>query len=576
LSTLKTAFKNLVSQTTDSLKLCLFIDGLDEYEGDEQEVAEFFGQASISDNVKICCSSRPHQAFEDAFADRPGLRLQDLTIPDMRQYVHDKLERNSKMQRLIAEEPEATNELIEEIGNAAMGVFLWVRLVVTSLVKGLGKHDDIWYLQKRLRELPQELNELFDQMVFKVDKVYQEESARLFQLVGSAFREQNDKHFLRSSERLSILLLSFASERDTALALEAAPGFLTKEKITTRCQRMQVDLRVRCGGLLEVQYGMRDPSTTTISSEMIVTYLHRTVKDYLELRDVRQKLADRIGTQRGTFTASVAIFKAHILLLKALDATGIVDRPPWTVFEDTIMWARRAERDTLTSQPELVEEFYGVACKIRGEIDDFSGHSLQIKHDFFQKQESALSLAARCGLYHYLEAKLSRGGVISTWNQKRSLLDYALNPNKYEATFINVGVVGSLLKHGAEPNKPEELFPRGPWQNVIYHLPNLTPKEWFVEQSAAEIREIKIRWARVVELLLEYGANPELFINTSAFEFDPRLLAEVETAIEEAKQKWKEGKTSKTQDKGKTSGSRAALKVKKLNEKNGCSCCLVQ
>lgn len=353
MSTLKTAFKYLVSQTRDSLKLCLFIDGLDESEGDEQEVAEFFGQASMSDNVKICCSSRPHQAFEDAFAARPGLRLQDLTIPDMRQYVHDKLEKNSRMQQLSVEEPEATKELIEEIGNAATGVFLWVRLVVTSLVKGLGKHDDIWYLQKRLRELPKELDDLFDQMVFKVDKVYQEETARLFQLVGTAFRDQNDRHFGRSSDQLSILLLSFASERDITLALEATPGFLTKEKVATRCQRMEVDLRVRCGGLLEVQYGIQDPSTTTLSSEMIVTYLHRTVKDYLELRDVRQKLADRTGSQHNTFTASVAIFKAHILLLKALEATGIIDRPPWEQLEDAIMWARRAERDTLTSQPEL-------------------------------------------------------------------------------------------------------------------------------------------------------------------------------------------------------------------------------
>lgn len=152
MSELKIAFKTLISQTRTPLNLYLFIDGLDEYEGDEEDVIEIFGRASMPDNVKVCYSSRPHQAFEDAFVARPGLKLQDLTIPDMRQYVHDKLERHTRMQQLTAKEPEATTELIEEIGYAACGVFLWVRLVVSSLLRGLGKHDDIQHLQLRLRE----------------------------------------------------------------------------------------------------------------------------------------------------------------------------------------------------------------------------------------------------------------------------------------------------------------------------------------------------------------------------------------------------------------------------------------
>ena len=51
------AFKALISLTTVPLKLCLFIDGLDEYEGIEEDIAELFGKASMSDNVKICCST---------------------------------------------------------------------------------------------------------------------------------------------------------------------------------------------------------------------------------------------------------------------------------------------------------------------------------------------------------------------------------------------------------------------------------------------------------------------------------------------------------------------------------------
>lgn len=260
MSALKTAFKTLIEQTTVSLKLCLFIDGLDEYEGDEDEVVEIFSNASISSNVKICCSSRPHQAFQEAFATRPGLRLQDLTFPDMREYVHDKLETNTRMQKLSQNEPEATKQLVEEIGSAASGVFLWVRLVVASLLSGLGKHDDILYLQKRLRELPPELDDLYDHMVFKVDKVYQQETAQLFQLVGTAFQNQDDDFISwRATPRLSVLFLAFASDRDPTLATEAKLGFMTNEEITTRCKNMEIRLRTRCGGLLEVNYGNKDP-----------------------------------------------------------------------------------------------------------------------------------------------------------------------------------------------------------------------------------------------------------------------------------------------------------------------------
>lgn len=99
------------------------------------------------------------------------------------------------MQQLSEAEPGATKELIEEIGTAACGVFLWVRLVVSSLLSGLGKHDDISYLQMRLRELPPKLDDLYDHMIFKVDKIYQQETAQLFQLVGAAFREQSDNYF---------------------------------------------------------------------------------------------------------------------------------------------------------------------------------------------------------------------------------------------------------------------------------------------------------------------------------------------------------------------------------------------
>lgn len=115
-----------------------------------------------------------------------------------------------------------------------------------------------------------------------------------------------------------------------------------------------------------------------------------------------------------------------------------------------------------------------------------------------------------------------------------------------------------------------------PWQNVKYHLPNLTPKDWFVEYPDTEQLEIKRRWAHIIELLLEYGADPKPFIHISAFEFDSRLRAELNTAIEKARRKWDGPEMPQTQDKGKPSRRRENLEMGKFNEENDTRCCLVQ
>lgn len=499
LSTLKLAFKTLISQTAVPLKLCLFIDGLDEYEGNDAEIAELFGNASMSENVKICCSSRPHHAFEEVFATQPGLRLQDLTYLDMRQYVHDRLEMNGRMQELNRNEPEATKQLIEEIGNAASGVFLWVKLVVSSLLSGLGNRDGISYLQMRLRQLPPELDDLYDHMVFKIDKVYQRDRARLFQLIGTAFQNQdNDLFSWPATSRLSILFLSFASEEDETLALKAEPGFMVKEKIINRCQDMEVRLKTRCGGLLEVNYGNQDPSTRTVSPDMTISYLHRTVRDYLELWETRQRLVDvSDGQQKNSFSASHAIFKAHILMLKALDATNIIERPPWQLIEDSLTWARRHERDTQASDPELVDEFYNVAHK---QWNDTRYN----QRPFFKQHESMLTLATQCGLYHYLEAKLSQQNIIGTLGLPRSLLDYALRPDKETETFVSVGVVSTLLKYGAKPNRLETHSSTSPWQNALGYL-NVVVSGMHAGPKRLYIWNL---WRPILKVLLDFDANP--------------------------------------------------------------------
>lgn len=107
ISRLKEAFAKLCEQRIVKMKVCIFLDGLDEYEGDYELIAEFFHEITTSSpNIKICVSSRPLLVFEDIFSGLPSLRLQDLTFQDIKFYVSDNLSKHRRIRQLL----ERTNQ----------------------------------------------------------------------------------------------------------------------------------------------------------------------------------------------------------------------------------------------------------------------------------------------------------------------------------------------------------------------------------------------------------------------------------------------------------------------------------
>jgi hypothetical protein len=140
------AFRALIHQTRLPLKLGFLVDRLDEFEGSEgshQEMADLFKEITQARNVKACLSSRPWVVFSESFKDCPNLRLQDLTRPDITRYVNGKFGKSEAFGTLRKRESEAAHELITEVIEKADGVFLWVQIVVASLLKGIQNRDDM-------------------------------------------------------------------------------------------------------------------------------------------------------------------------------------------------------------------------------------------------------------------------------------------------------------------------------------------------------------------------------------------------------------------------------------------------
>ncbi|KAF8249193.1 hypothetical protein K440DRAFT_599320 [Wilcoxina mikolae CBS 423.85] len=149
---MKKALRAIIDQTRIKVSICLFLDALDEYDGDYNDIATFLkdlvkqkaSSNSVSQtNIKICLSSRREPLLIDLIGSNP---IHELTRDDISFYVRSRLEDHPRMLRYLAskgKENETANGLINYIVTVAEGVFLWVALVVNDLLHGLADGDNI-------------------------------------------------------------------------------------------------------------------------------------------------------------------------------------------------------------------------------------------------------------------------------------------------------------------------------------------------------------------------------------------------------------------------------------------------
>ncbi|CAG8958690.1 hypothetical protein HYFRA_00011532 [Hymenoscyphus fraxineus] len=268
-------FKKILQQNAFPIRLFLLIDGLDEYEGDKDELVDLLQNAVSSlgrnSRIKLCLSSRPWNIFQDAFGDGLNFRLQDLTYRDISLYVSGSLSSRARVRELEVLDGNSTSELFDEIVHKADGVFLWVKLVVKSLINGLRNYDSIADLRLRLEAFPKDLEPLYERMIGEIDEMYVKE-ARM-------------------------------SEGHQTKILDDKPEYLTAEDQVARCMEVDGRLRSRCAGLLEIkftgiysyeetlQYGSLQAETKLPQSRFAllkstVQYIHQSVKDYFKKPEI--------------------------------------------------------------------------------------------------------------------------------------------------------------------------------------------------------------------------------------------------------------------------------------------------
>lgn len=352
---LSDAFRKLGQEQSLNLKFCFFVDGVDEYDGEDYtQIIDILKNMNASPSIKMCLSSRPWNIFIAAFGADTDQRLllEDHNGDDIQKYVKNRFEMDEQFAILQSRETRSS-DLVDQIVENAQGVFLWVRIVVSNLLRGLGNDDNLSDLQKRLESFPTTLTAYFQHMFDSIDEFYREETSEILLVC------------LEGIQPLSLLTLWFyEQERITPdYALRAERNSFSKADFIAVFESLHKRINARGQDLLEI-----DANTSGLDHLMYtVRFSHRTVKDFLLEPDMLKKLHSWKSTK---FDARVTLCKATLASVRSLplstDINNRVDLDQcWKHISDFFTYASLIEQDGGTIDDMLIDEFERVSYPFR-------------------------------------------------------------------------------------------------------------------------------------------------------------------------------------------------------------------
>ena len=348
----------------------MFIDGLDEFEGQEDAVIKMIDDLADQTHVKVCVSSRPLPAFEEAFGGKPSLRLQDLTFESIREYGNVKLSEpiQSYVSLNMCKRYEA-EALVDEIVERAHGVFLWAIIAVRDVHDGLRGMANIDDLAHTLETLPSEIESLFMLMLNRIKPVFKRDAAYF---LGFAMYE------ISTSERLLDLCTLYFSHSQRELKDRPVhyENIATSELVTA-CRTLKMRLLSHTAGILELTpqrkgqriYGKRKDHDPILFTR--INFLHRTARDFLLRNDEAKSFLAGYGCSEAQVRLSIARGTlAQVAHLSQGDAKWVDDEWPNPVYHPflaSLAQISKAERILGAAQTKLMQslDYESWACGYR-------------------------------------------------------------------------------------------------------------------------------------------------------------------------------------------------------------------
>ena len=270
--------------------ICLFIDGLDEFEGQYEAVVKTIQSISSQANVKVCLSSRTLNTFVAAFHDKPGLRLQDLTFESIRAYAQRRL-LEPVWQRFADREDERQRayHLVNRLVNQADGVFLWAVIATRDLRCGLQDFATWSELQAAVDNLPTGIENLYTNILSRIKSTYREEAIRLLLLILCESE-------LNGDTPCYLVTLTFMDQERVFKDAELSQDPIAKNDMAKACLALRSRLLSHTLGLIDFSPALisrKDEDDHLDEDDLMlslsVVFHHRSAKEFL-LQNVNQGL----------------------------------------------------------------------------------------------------------------------------------------------------------------------------------------------------------------------------------------------------------------------------------------------
>ncbi|KAK5995264.1 hypothetical protein PT974_03663 [Cladobotryum mycophilum] len=400
-------------------KYCVFIDGIDEFDGDHYEMAQLLNNLSKSPNFKFCLSSRPWNVFEDTFGIEPSQKLyvHQLTRQDILAYTRARLSEHCRWSETNFPRGQM-DALIHNITERTQGVFLWVFLVTRSLRDGLVNGDTMNDLERRLKRLPTDLEPFFKHMLDLVDPLYHQRMAIILRIAINA----------RHSLNLEFFHVQEFEEEDEDYAINRSTESYSSQNRDSVIEQCQRRINAQCGGLLEIKHER-------------VEFLHRTVRDFLLTRELSDYLEQKSGQD---FMVNLSTLKAFVFLFKnwvqSTDWLTLADEQPF--WREGLEYANEAFDESTESalkHLDAVEDlFQDVSCCSDSIV-------LDITPDFVFRTE-----IIRVGVFRHVALKL------------KEYPDYF---NSKVWTDNHMRILAQLLESGHDPN--DDVGGPSPWYRFV-------------------------------------------------------------------------------------------------------------
>ncbi|KAJ9650260.1 hypothetical protein H2198_010430 [Neophaeococcomyces mojaviensis] len=289
------------------VRVCGFIDGLDEYKGKLADLASTIFTLQQHSGMKLCLASRPENELAYQLQNIPGFTMQDHNHATIYAYIHAAISSLAQFATF-----ENLDPIVHKIAYHANGVILWARFAVDELVSGVLRGSSLTEINQQLDFFPPELEAVYARM-WDVLTPWEKIQAAVALCVVENWS-------LSQSSATEPLTKSLMIEDLVAIWCMTIEQMDENRSFGQEFTEMQFRLRIHTmiGGLIEF-VGV---NASFRAHDVVVRLVHRSFQSYLDRSQEYQTIADNL---RQYIDVGVLAPKFYAQIIKAASQDLIIN-----------------------------------------------------------------------------------------------------------------------------------------------------------------------------------------------------------------------------------------------------------